>query len=399
MKNKPRFVAYSWALYDFANTIYSMNVVSFYFPLWLTVDKGLPDIAYSLIYSLAIVLSAIVSPILGFLSDIWQNRKYPLILFTFLCVLFTAMMGFVSSPTLALSFFLIAHISFVLSLVVYNAMLPQVSIHSSTGKISGLGVGIGYVGSIVGLVVASQFTDGGFGRQAVFLPTAIMFLLFALPLFIWGPKGGETTLLKSRISFKAIWNWKSHHPKIRWFLIANFFCGDAVHTVILFMAVYARNVFSMSDEFITIFLIGSTLFALVGSFFWGELTTRKGATFCYKIVLWIWLGIFIMGALTPTGWMVWVVGAFVGIALSGTWVTSRVLIVDFSPSERVGEYFGLYNLTGKSAAIIGPLYWGALLLLLSPLGTVKYRITLFSLSLFIILALLAMRQMERVKTE
>lgn len=387
---------FSWALYDFANTIYSMNVVSFYFPLWLTVDKGLPEIAYSLVYSGAVVLASVLSPWVGALSDFWKSRMRPLIGGTLICVFFVIAIGAVASPWTALVFFLVAHVAYVLSLVFYNSMLPQLSNKKTLGKICGLGVGVGYIGTIVGLIVAAQFHGGEMGRQGVFLPTGFLFFLFALPLFVWGPRIKTEKEMPPLIEFswKKVWNWKSHRPQMRWFLAANFLCGDAVHTVILFVSVYVKKVFGMSDDAITQFFIVSTFSAIAGSFFWGEMTSRTGALKCLRYVLILWLVVFVLGSTAADPRLYWIVGSLVGVALSGTWIPTRVLIVELAPPNRVGEYFGLYNLTGKSAAVFGPILWGFLLFVLTPLGDIKYRYTLFVLTFFILGALWALKKVE-----
>ena len=363
-----------------------MNVVSFYFPLWLTQEKGLPEWAYSLVYSGAILTVSLLSPFLGFLSDLKKSRTFPLILSTLICILFTAFLGEVDSAKMALVFFFVAHAGYVTSLIFYNSMLPDVSAQSTPGRVCGWGVGLGYVGTIFGLWVASFFDAAG--RQAVFLPTALMFLLFAFPLFFLFPK--KTDSLKwVKPQFSQL---KNHSKPIKWFFLANFLSGDAVHTVILYMAIYANKVFGMSDSQIRLFFILSTFFAIAASFVWGELTSKLGGLRTMKQALVVWLLVFILGTIAHQEWLYWVVGAGVGVGLAGIWISARVLVVELVPKERIGEYYGFYNLTGKGAAIFGPLWWGGLLLLFSELGVVKYRITLLSLALFIVGAFWALKK-------
>lgn len=381
-----------------------MNVVSFYFPLWLTVEKGVPEIVYSFVYGGAILFASLISPILGLLSDLKQSRYFPLIVGTLVSVFFTSLMGGVVSAKMALLFFFFAHAGYIVSLVFYNAMLPEVSEGSTPGKICGLGVGLGYVGTIFGLWMAGYFEAAG--RQAVFLPTALMFLVFSLPLFLMAPRFRKKEPLKSqqkeKKTFKAlaqIWNIRQHPKKIQWFFLANFMCGDAVHTVILYMAVYAHKVFGMEDAQIRLFFIISTAVAILASFVWGEQVSRKGALKAMKQVLIIWLFTFILASLANQEWLYWVIGGLVGVGLSGTWVAARVLVVELVPKERIGEYYGFYNLTGKSAAILGPIWWGGLLLIFSSLGILKYRLTLLSLSLFILISLWALKKINHGTTK
>ncbi len=375
-----------------------MNIVSFYFPLWLTSNKGVPEIVYSLVYSGAILLASLLSPILGIISDLRKSRFFLLILGTLVSVLFTALLGFVSSVKVALLFFFIAHTGYILSLVFYNSMLPDVSKESTPGKICGLGVGLGYLGSIFGLWIASYYEP--MGRQAVFLPTALLFLIFSLPLFLLAflpqndlNKKAQSIVDKAKYSFD-LKKLSQHTRPIKWFFLANFLCGDAVHTVILYMAIYASKVFEMDDASIRTFFILSTLVALISSFVWGEVVSRKGGLKAMKMVLGLWMLVFIIGSLAYQPWHYWLVGSLVGIGLAGTWISSRVLVIELVPKERIGEYYGFYNLTGKSAAILGPLWWGGLLLLLSPLDNLKYRITLASMLLFVVGAFWALKKVQ-----
>ena len=96
MKSSPKLARFSWALYDFANTIFSMNIVSLYFVLWLTVDKNCPELYYGLALSISIFLAAIFMPLLGEVSDRSRRRVPFLAAFTIGCVVFTALLGVIN---------------------------------------------------------------------------------------------------------------------------------------------------------------------------------------------------------------------------------------------------------------------------------------------------------------
>ena len=150
---------WGWISYDFANTIYSMNVVSLYFSLWITVDNGREDIWVSLANSLSMLMVALSLPGLGVISDRYRRRMPFLLGLTLSCVLFTSLISVVgwTVPSsgwrvgLALSFFVLANYSYQGGLVFYNALLPQVSPPRLMGRVSGYGTAMGYLGAIVGL--------------------------------------------------------------------------------------------------------------------------------------------------------------------------------------------------------------------------------------------------------
>ncbi len=159
---------WGWVIYDFANTIFSMNVVSLYFSLWITVDNGREDILVSLANSTSMLLVALSMPILGVISDRYRRRLPFLLGLTLSCVVFTSLISIIGwtipSPglrvALALSLFVLANYSYQGGLVFYNALRPQVSPPRLMGRVSGYGTAMGYLGAIVGLALVMPFSQG-----------------------------------------------------------------------------------------------------------------------------------------------------------------------------------------------------------------------------------------------
>ena len=130
-----------------------MNIISLYFPLWVTVDKRSEDILYSFALSLSMILVALSMPLIGFLSD-RMGRRIPLLIgLTILSVFFTGSIGIFDHLTLGLIFFALANFGYHAALVPYDALLPQVSKGYSVGKVAGIGVALGYVGAITGILM------------------------------------------------------------------------------------------------------------------------------------------------------------------------------------------------------------------------------------------------------
>ena len=138
----------SWCIYDFANTIYSMNVVSLYFPLLVIVNLGFPDIYVSVANSISMLIVALTAPLLGQLTDRIGRRKEFLLAVTAISCLATAAIG-VFYNTLGghifglLAVFVAANVAYQLGLVFYNSLLPSVAPPGKIGRIGGLGVAIG----------------------------------------------------------------------------------------------------------------------------------------------------------------------------------------------------------------------------------------------------------------
>jgi UMF1 family MFS transporter len=102
----------------------------------------------------------------------------------------------------------------------------------------------------------------------------------------------------------------------------------------------------------------------------------------------LWGICLVVGTFVRNTSLYWLVGSLVGIALGSVWVVSRTFAIQLVPADRIGELFGLFNLAGYLSAIIGALFWGLMVLLLSPLGEIGYRIALLSQNLFLALGII-----------
>ena len=392
----------SWAFYDFANTIFSMNVISLYFALWVTVDHGGQDILYSIALSSSMFAVAISAPIFGTISDQTGRRCFPLTLLTIVSVLATAFIGQTDQLWMGLFLFVIANYCYQSALVFYNGMLPSVARQSNVGLISGYGVALGYIGSIAGLLLVEPFVDDG-GRSAAFLPTAVLFFAFAVPCFLFvkdlDPKPFNINVSKSFQTLKKTVSNKSNHLVLLKFFIVHFLILDVVNTIIAFMSVYANKVIGFDSKQITSFLILSTVFAMLGSLIIGWLVKHKGTVFSYNLVLWIWLIALTIILISPGESLFWVAGPLAGVGMGGVWVASRAMVVELSPPGKIGEFFGIYSLAGKMASIIGPLIWGGIVWVFQDTQTLKYRVAVGSLILITLVTIFFFNTLKKqIKT-
>ncbi|UCE27068.1 MAG: MFS transporter [Candidatus Coatesbacteria bacterium] len=382
-----------------------MNIVTMYFAQWVVDDLGLEDIFYSISFSASMVLVAITSPILGAVADARGRRLAFLFAFTVLTCVFTASIaGAAAAPSIAvagvlgLALFCLANYFYGGSLVFYNALLPAVSTERTIGRVSGLGVGLGYAGAIAGLLMVMPFVAGslpwfGSGRPAAFIPTAVFFVFFAIPAFIWikEPAVAAKTATRPVDGLKKVFRTLREarkRPNVFRFLIAKLFYEDPIMTAIMFMAVYANEVMGMPDEAKIPLFIVSTTFAVAGSLGAGFLADFIGAKRTLVAALIGWLATFVVIAAAMRTEMLWIGGAMVGTFLGATWTAARPFYTSLVPSGELGEYFGLYALSGKAAAIVGPLLWGAVVLAASGLGPGKYRMAVASLGLFTVIGLI-----------
>ncbi len=374
-----------WVIYDFANTIFSMNIVTMYFAQWVVVDNKMEDMYYSLSYAASMLLVAITMPALGAISDARGRRVPFLLILTSGCILATLVMGVSSNVItgvasrvlIALTLFALANYCYEGGLVFYNALLPDVSTPGTMGRVSGWGVATGYVGAIIGLLLVKPFVEGhifGFrlpfgqgGRQDAFVPTAIFFLLFSLPIFLWVRERTSRVREKIKIkeAFRRVWEGIAgtrKFPGALKFLLAYYFFSDAIATVSVFMAVYAQVVMGFPDSIKIWFFIVATSFAVIGSFLCGYVTDSIGPkkTLVFVVLGWITSLLVVMFTASPI--IFWIMGPLIGICLGSTWTASRPLLAGLVPRQTLGQFFGLYALSGKVAAVLGPILWGAAVL-------------------------------------
>lgn len=397
-KLKGAFLIFSWCLYDLANQFFALNIVSLYFVQWLTIERKTPEIFYSISFAVSTLFVAALSPILGFVSDETQKRMPFLILLTLLCVIFTMLLGISKNIFLSLVFFAIANFGCQTAVVFYNALMVNIAPKDKIGLISGVGRMFSYSGAILALYFAKPVVLTK-GYQAVFLPTGIFFLIFSLPCFLFikdrpaeKKKVNFIDFFVNKNKIYAIFKnlqqlafQKYNSVKLSDFFKATFFAMCGINAVMLFMSVYAKQVFGLDDAGLINLVSISTLFAIAGSLFSGLLSDFLGYKRLLGLTFILWMVGFFLGAKAQHAQSYWLIGALVGIALGSTWAVSRALAIELAPKGRAAEVFGLFNLVGYFSGIVGPLSWSLILLLLRPFGVLGYRIALLSLILFMCL--------------
>ncbi|HET9436016.1 MAG TPA: MFS transporter, partial [Candidatus Limnocylindrales bacterium] len=287
-------VPVAWSLYDFANTIFSFAVVSGAIGLWLTEDAQFGERDGNFLLSVAVVISvglnAIVSPILGALSDRGGRRLPFLLVFTSLCVGATAITAS-AGATGGLILFIIANFAYQAALIYYDATLRTVSKPETRGTLSGIGVAVGYMGTIfVGLAIF--LLDVPVDER--FRLSALLFALFAVPIFLIvkeQPTGESISRSDVTGSLGQIFQTIEHArgvPGLGRFLVGRFFYSDAVNTVIVVMSVVTVRAMGMTATVANLILLGLTVVAVAASFGWGRLVDAWGPKRTLMAVLWSW---------------------------------------------------------------------------------------------------------------
>lgn len=408
-------VPVAWALYDFANTIYSYAIVSYAMGLWAVDRLGPADgqFWFGIANAASVGLNALVSPVLGAMSDRGGGRRLPyLLFFTAQTVIATAAIGLLPAggasglTILGLVLFTIANFSYQAALIYYDATLPVVSKPSSRGRVSGIGVAVGYVGTLViGLLIAFTLSEA---KPLTFFMAAGLFAVFSIPIFlvVREPAGNGT---RFRIG-DAIKSWSQLRttiadarkvPGMLRFLVARFFYTDPVNTVIVIMTVFATEAIGFTRGEANYVLLGLTVAAVIASFFWGWLVERIGPKRTLMIVLASWaVGLIIAGAVLSKPTFL-IAGVLLGSGLGGVWTSDRVFMLRLSPPDKIGEFFGLYGLAGKFSAVTGPILYGTIVsvLLNAGWGNGAYQVGILSFLVLMVIGMLLLRGVPEPPSE
>jgi UMF1 family MFS transporter len=445
----PAIERWSWALYDFSNTIFSMNVATLYFSVWIVSDLGSTDLVYAMANAAASILMVVAIPILGAISDARRRRKPWVVGFTIASCAACVLMGMIGQTTLplvgqgiahpsvvpagwhvsitallpVLVAFAVANFAYQAAQPFYNAMMPELVPVEEQGRLSGFGVALGYVGSILGVALVLPFftgelpgigkfgdgvsnmlhtlvpfTDNG-GRVSTFVPTGLLFFLFSLPLFLFcrdhnpAPAGARVNWRKAFKDVSETITAARQHPGALRFIVTSLVYQDAIGTIVTFMTLYAvRAVGFQKGSEVKLFMV-LTIPAIFGSYVYGRLVDRIGAKRSLGITLWIWIALLVAMMLVTNQSQFWLVGLAIGLNFGGVNAIERPLLLSLIPDVEAGRYFSLMLLSARVAAIVGPLLWGLTTAALEgPFGTgVAYRAAVFVVALMFVIALVILR--------
>jgi UMF1 family MFS transporter len=388
-RNGPdRASVWSWVLYDLANTIFALGVIGRYFPGWLSsVDQ--PDSALALVEAAAGVIVIFLAPWAGARGDARGARVPTLRATTILAVSATAGLAAGTVP-LTLALLGVALVAFNVGSVAYDALLVDVSTVENRGRISGLGVAVGYLGSFIGLGIGLLTLEIlGWSYAATFRALAIGFLVFALPSFFFieergGRDGGPMPALRDVVArMAASWRAASGYPGVVRFLVGRFLYTDAINTLIGgFLALFVIEELGLDDSLVTGLLALAIVAAILGALLAGRIQGPIGPLRTLRGVLVLWMVAIASGvaaAITGNTTLIWVIGALGGLALGATWTTDRVVMTRISPPRQLGQFYGLYATVGRFATILGPLIWA---LIVDVLGLGR-RVAMTALIVFI----------------
>ena len=359
----------AWASYDITNTIFFIGVVGIFFPLWVTIDIGGNDATVAFTMSGAMIVSLVLSPFFGTVTDHYLSKIWYLGVFTFIAILAVPIIGEIPF-NLALGLYSVAIVCIYLAGITYNALLNNISTPQNIGTIAGIGVGVGYLGAVLIIVIAAELAVD-LGNIFGFRISSILMFVASLPaLLLLRPE--EEHL--DDIGFKAIINKTLYdlyivfieikkYKYVSRFMLARFFYAWSLNTAQSFAILFGTETVGYSARYVEYLLLLGVLVGIPSAFGWGKLIDFIGAKKSISIGTFFWSICLFLVAIAPSidilGDGFWIaMGVICGILIPGIWVTDRPLMLQITPPEKAGQFFGLHGMVGRIAYITGTFVWG-----------------------------------------
>ena len=360
----------AWALFDLANSVYPAVITSVVFQVYYinTVvgnTDSIGDWWWGRAVSLSALIVAISSPLLGAIADRAGMRKRFMAFFVAMCVTGVALFTTVGPGAVAWGFtvFVFANVGYEACLVFYNAYLPDIAPSDKQGWVSGLGFGVGYAGSAVGLLLAIPLIETNI--DLVWVMVAMFFIIFSIPSFLFLPQDQASDTSVGRAARWGVTNFREilgevlQEKNLSRFLLAFFFYIDGVLTAIYMSSTVASTTFGYTQDELVYLFIALQIAALFGAFALAKPTDLLGPKKILSGVLVMWTLVAVSIGFIPTSKLWFGALAMVaGFGLGSVQAASRAFMAALIPKGKEAEMFGFYALCGKSSSVVGPLVFG-----------------------------------------
>lgn len=375
-----RLGAAAWAFYDWANSAFPTVIITFVFAAYFTKGVAENEVLGTQQWGYAISLSAlfvaILSPVFGAISDHMGQRKPWILAFTIICIALSASLWWAAPKATnvvwVLAVVAAANLAFEMAVVFYNAMLPDQIDEDRLGRLSGWAWGLGYAGGLcclalcLALFVQAEAPLLGLDKgQAEHLRivgpiTALWMGLFAVPFFLFTEDRSSTGVgFGAAVSrgLKTLWETLRQIKKYRAiarFLLARMIYTDGLTTLFAFGGIYAASTFGFTFSEVIIFGIFINVTAGLGAagFAWLDDWRGSRTVIILSIVQLVLFSAAVLMAQTKE--MFWIFGLGLGFFVGSAQASSRALMARMVPDNMEAEMFGLYALSGKATAFMGP---------------------------------------------
>ncbi|MBS0958234.1 MULTISPECIES: MFS transporter [Leuconostoc] len=365
-----------WMLYDWANSGFSLIVVTAVLPLWLesvghniNLSTAQTTSWWSYANSFSTLIVAFCSPILGALADFRGWKKPSWFIATVLGIVTTLSLALVPNDGfwLLLFLFLLANIGFSVANIYYDSFLTDITTPNKMPTVSSWGFALGYLGGVIPFILFYLVRGLMTTHQSIilaFILSGLWWALFSIPMLLTVKQRNAIPVPHNPLKqvFRRLVNTLKHlaqYPKIVGFLAAYFFYIDGVNTIITEASLFAVSLGIKMTELLTILLFVQ-LVAFPASIIFGRLTKYFTERFMILVGISIYSIICLLSLFITQAWGFWIMAFLIGSAQGGIQAISRSYFGKIIPQEYSGEFFGFYNIFGKFSAVLGPLVFGGI---------------------------------------
>ncbi len=363
-------------MYDFANSGYTTVVLTAVFNAYFVsvVAGNAPwaTFAWTAALSVSYAVVMVIGPLLGAYADAHAAKKRVLAISTIVCIAGTIALAW-SGPgavAWAVAFIVISNVAYSVGENIVAAFLPELAKPEALGKVSGWGWSLGYFGGILALGISlawvmsapSRGSTTGEAVPGTMIITAAIYALAALPTFLWLRERSEPASVPgARVAMARLLETARSARRYKDLLLV-FACGTmyqaGVATVIALAAIYAEQVmgFKVQDTIMLVLVVNVT--AAIGAFGFGYAQDRIGKVWALRLTVVGWIAMTVVAYFSQTQATFWVAANLAGLCMGSSQSAGRALVAYLSPAGRSAEFFGLWGVAIRLAAILGPLTYG-----------------------------------------
>ena len=390
-KNIPSLIN-AWCMYDWANSVHALVIVSSIFPVYFSATalsaSGTPDVnffgtqikssvLFSYTVSVSFLITALLVPICTAIADFTGKKKRFMQFFCYTGAVSCMLLYFFTKETLISGIFLfgLSLIGWSGSIVFYDSYLPEIATEDRFDKYSARGFSLGYLGSVLlllfnlSMILAPQFygiTQKSLPARISFFTVGLWWILFAQIPFYYLPSGNADKEKNGNWIFhgfkelKKVYGRLREQPYLAKFLSAFFIYTMGLRTVMYVATIFGATELKLPSQSLIITVLLIQLVGIAGSYTFAWLSGKIGNIYALMIGVAIWIGICTGAYYTTEAMEFYAIACTVGMVMGGIQSLSRSTYSKLIPENvtDTASYFSFYDVTEKLAIVIGTFIYG-----------------------------------------
>jgi UMF1 family MFS transporter len=369
---------WAWYLYDFGNSAYAAVVVLAIYSAYFkgaVVGGAEGTRLWGISVGIAMLISAVISPILGTIADYSASKKKFLFGFSALSWIFTGLLFFVTKGDILIGmlFYILAEIGYRAGQVFYNGLLPEITTPEDMGRVSSMGWAIGSLGGIICLLIVLPIIII-FGKNSdmpvrlAMVITSVFFALSTTPALLWIKERAIPQELPVGSSYLSIafqrlgrtFRSIRHFKEFVKFMVAFLIYNDGIMMAMDFAAIIGAVLYGMKQDQLIILMILVQVTSVAGAYLAGIYGERVGFKRALMVSLVLMLAAVVWMIFNQTLVGYFIIASLAGFALTGVQVVSRTMTGFFAPKGQSAEFFAFESVAGRASSFIGPTIYGLL---------------------------------------